>query len=63
MVYGGQRDGVRGRPVRKHLVYTGPRTVTGPSPTPTVEWSSAVEGAHWWPIFRWVWSYWAGSRG
>ena len=34
MVYGGQRDGVRGRPVRKHRVYTGPRTVTGPSPTP-----------------------------
>ena len=29
MVYGGQRDGVRGRPVYKHRVYTGPRTVTG----------------------------------
>ena len=32
MVYGGQRDGVRGRPVRKHRVYTGPRTVTGSPP-------------------------------
>ena len=61
MVYGGQRDGVRGRPVRKHRVYTGPRTVTGL--LHLVELSSAVEGAHWWPIFRWAWSYWAGSRG
>ena len=38
MVYGGQRDGVRGRPVRKHRVYTGPRTVTGsPPPRRVVE--------------------------
>ena len=42
MVYGGQRDGVRGRPVRKHRVYTGPRTVTGL--LHLVELSSAVEG-------------------
>ena len=40
MVYGGQRDGVRGRPVRKHRVYTGPRTVTGL--LHLVELSSAV---------------------
>ena len=42
MVYGGQGDGVRGRPVRKHRVYTGPRTVTGL--LHLVELSSAVEG-------------------
>ena len=62
MVYGGQRDGVRGRPVRKHRVYAGPRTVRGISPPPRLV-VECVEGAHWWPIFRWVWSYWAGSRG
>ena len=32
MVYGAQMGGVRGRPVRKHRVYAGPRTVRGISP-------------------------------
>ena len=34
MVYGAQMGGVRGRPVRKHRVYAGPRTVRGISPPP-----------------------------
>ena len=32
MAYGGQMEGVRGRPVRKHRVYTGPRRVRGSPP-------------------------------